>query len=176
VLRTLALIQKPANDPQAVMRLARAQERDLRTWLFAKPAPDEGSAISALRLVCAEVEDSVGVPVEVVTVGDGPMSDQVRALVQAVREAVFNAASHSGAPRVDVYAEVTDREVDVFVRDRGRGFEPSSVAEDRHGVRDSIVARVQRHGGTAQVTSSPGTGTEVQITMPLKPHQNGDEA
>jgi signal transduction histidine kinase/phage shock protein PspC (stress-responsive transcriptional regulator) len=176
VLQTLALIQKSAGDPQAVMRLARAQERDLRTWLFSQPTPEEGSVVSALRLVCAEVEDSAGVPVEVVTVGDCPTGDQVRALVQAAREAVFNAATHSGAHRVDVYAEASDAQVEVFVRDRGRGFDPSAVADDRHGVRDSIVARMVRHGGSAQVTSEPGSGTEVRLTMPLTANQNGENA
>lgn len=176
VLQTLALIQKSASNPQAVMRLARAQERDLRTWLFSQPTPDEGSVASALRLVCAEVEDNVGVPVEVVTVGDCPTSDQVRAVVQAAREAIFNAATHSGAQRVDVYAEASDVEVEVFVRDRGRGFDPSDVAPDRHGVRDSIVARMQRHGGSTQVSSEPGSGTEVRLTMPLWTSENGEGA
>ncbi|MGN6721013.1 MAG: PspC domain-containing protein [Marmoricola sp.] len=176
VLQTLALIQKSAGDPQTVTRLARAQERDLRTWLFSQPTPDEGSVVAALRAVCAEVEDSIGVPVEVVTVGDCPTGDQVRALVQAAREAIFNAARHSGAGRVDVYAEAGDTQVEVFVRDRGRGFDPSAVADDRHGVRDSIVARMQRHGGSAQVTSEPGAGTEVRLTMPLETKQNGETA
>lgn len=167
VLQTLALIQKSAADPQAVMRLARAQERDLRTWLFSKPASDEASLVPALRSVCAEVEDSVGVPVEVVTVGDAPMSDRIRALVQAAREAVFNAAAHSGADRVDVYLEADDNRAEIFVRDRGRGFDPELIADDRHGVRDSIVARMERHGGSAEVSSTPGSGAEVHLTMPL---------
>ena len=176
VLQTLALIQKSAADPQAVVQLARAQERDLRSWLFSPPTPEEGSIAAALRTACAEVEDSVGVPVELVTVGDGPTSDQVRAVVQAAREAIFNAATHSGAPRVDVYAEASESEVEVFIRDRGRGFDPSLVAADRHGVRDSIVARMQRHGGAALVTSEPGAGTEVRLRMPLVSGQNGDNA
>lgn len=165
VLQTLALIQKAADDPKTVARLARAQERDLRTWLFSQPAENENFA-AALRGACAEVEDSVGVPVEVVTVGDGPCDDAVRAVVQAAREAVFNAAAHSGADQVDVYAEVNDR-VEVFVRDRGRGFEPSAIAEDRHGVRESILARMQRHGGAAVVNSEIGAGTEIRLSMPL---------
>lgn len=173
VLQTLALIQKSAGDAQAVTRLARAQERDLRTWLFSQPTPEEGSVVAALRSACAEIEDSVGVPVEVVTVGDCPTTDQVRALVQAAREAVFNASTHSGAPRVDVYAEVTAAHVEVFVRDRGRGFDPESIAGDRHGVRESIVARMERHGGAVELTSESGVGTEVRLSMPLQ-NQNGE--
>lgn len=174
VLQTLALIQKSAHDPQAVARLARAQERDLRTWLFSKPAGDDASVVAALRAASAEVEDGVGVPVELVTVGDGPCDDATRVVVQAAREAIFNAATHSGAGRVDVYAEVGSRQIEVFVRDRGRGFDPSTMAEDRHGVRESIVARMQRHGGTAVVNSEPGVGTEIRLLMPLAVDQSGE--
>lgn len=174
VLQTLALIQKSAADPQAVMRLARAQERDLRTWLFSSPTSDEASLVPALRSACAEVEDSAGVPVEVVTVGDAPNSDRIRALVQAAREAVFNAATHSGADRVDVYVEADDSRAEIFVRDRGRGFDPALIAEDRHGVRDSIVARMERHGGTAEVSSARGSGAEVHLAMPLIRSGNGE--
>lgn len=166
VLQTLALIQKSAGDPQAVARLARAQERDLRTWLFSSPATADANFAASLRSACAEVEDSVGVRVEVVTVGDTACDDAIRATVQAAREAVFNAATHSGADRVDVYAEVGNQ-VEIFVRDRGRGFDLSEVASDRHGVRESIQARMQRHGGVAVVTSEIGNGTEVRLAMPL---------
>ena len=106
--------------------------------------------------------------------GDVSVDDRVRALVQAAREAVFNAATHSGAERIDVYLEAYDGRVEVFVRDRGRGFDPMSVAEDRHGVRDSIVARMQRHGGTAEVTSTRGAGTEIHLLMPFARSSNGD--
>lgn len=166
VLQTLALIQKSANDPQAVARLARAQERDLRSWLFTQPTADDGTAGAALRAACAEVEDSAGVPVEVVTVGDCATNEALRALVQAAREAVFNAVTHSGAARVDVYMEVDDARVEVFVRDRGRGFDLADVAADRHGVRESIEARMQRHGGVGEVTTELGIGTQVRLRMP----------
>ena len=166
VLQTLALIQKNAADPGQVSRLARAQERDLRQWMYGDPAATSSTLAAALRAAAAEVEDSHGVPVEVVTVGDAPLTDDLRALVAAAREGVVNAAKHSGAARVDVYAEVAGREVDVFVRDRGRGFEPASVAADRLGVRRSIVERAERHGGRATVRSAPGEGTEVRLHLP----------
>ena len=53
------------------------------------------------------------------------------------------------------------------MRDRGSGFDPGAVAGDRHGLRDSIVARMERHGGTAEVRSAPGEGTEIRLTQPL---------
>jgi signal transduction histidine kinase len=121
---------------------------------------------SALRGVGAQVEDAHGVSVEVVTVGDCPFADALRPVVNASREAVTNAAKHAGTGQVDVYAEITDTAVDVFVRDRGRGFDPEAIAEDRYGVRRSIVDRMERHGGTATVRSAPGEGTEVRLHLP----------
>ena len=165
VLQTLALIQKHASDGRMVATLARAQERDLRSWLYGETAPPDTSVASALKAAAAEVEDGHGVPVEVVTVGDAPVTDRLRPLVLAAREAMVNAAKHSGAEQVDVFAECTDAQVEVFVRDRGRGFDEASVPEDRLGVRNSIVDRMRRHGGTAVIRTAPGDGTEVRLDM-----------
>jgi signal transduction histidine kinase len=164
VLQTLALIQRQAEDPRAVQQLARRQERELRGWLYADDVP-EASLRAALTGAAAEVEDERGVPVEVVMVGDCETSDAVQALVRAAREAMVNAAKHSGADKIDVYAEVTDTEVEVFVRDRGAGFDVDAVAEDRYGVRGSILNRMVRHGGRASIRSQPGDGTEVRLEV-----------
>jgi signal transduction histidine kinase len=166
VLQTLALIQKSAHDPDAVARLARSQERDLRSWLFDSSGGDPTTLEAALRALAGEVDEAYGVPVDVVCVGDSPVSESLRALVLATREAVVNAVRHSGAGKVDVYAEASARGVDVFVRDRGVGFDPEAVAADRHGVRDSIIERMRRHGGTAEVRSTPGSGTEIRLHQP----------
>jgi signal transduction histidine kinase len=167
VLQTLALIQKSAHDPTTVARLARSQERDLRSWLFDATGGDPTTFAAALRTIAGEVDDAYGVPVEVVCVGDPSVSEQVRPIVLATREAVVNAARHSGAAKVDVYAEATPERVEVFVRDRGTGFDPEVVATDRHGLRDSIVERMSRHGGTAEIRSRPGEGTEIRLKLPL---------
>ncbi|HET6561479.1 MAG TPA: PspC domain-containing protein [Marmoricola sp.] len=163
VLQTLALIQKNADDGAQVARLARAQERDLREWMYGEPVAAEATLVTALRAVAAQAEDTHGVPVELVTVGDVPTSPPIVALVQAAGEAIANAARHSGAARVDVYVEVAGRDVEVFVRDRGRGFDRSTVPLDRLGVRNSIIDRMDRHGGSAEVRSAPGEGTEVRL-------------
>ncbi len=169
VLQTLALIQKHASESRTVATLARAQERDLRSWLYGEEPPPDTSVASALKAAAAEVEDSHGVPVEVVTVGDAPVSERLRPLVLAAREAMVNAAQHSGADQVDVYAEAGPQATEVFVRDRGRGFDQDQVPDDRLGVRNSILDRMHRHGGTAEVRSTPGTGTEVRLAM-TTPH------
>jgi signal transduction histidine kinase len=166
VLQTLALIQKSSHDPATVARLARAQERDLRSWLYAGESTDESSLGGALRSAAAEVEDTHGVSVDVVAVGDCELTEALRPIVQATREAVTNAAKHAGTERVDVYAEVSDDAVDVFVRDRGAGFSLDEVPQDRYGVRRSILDRMERHGGTAEVRSAPGAGTEVRLHLP----------
>jgi signal transduction histidine kinase len=166
VLQTLALIQRHADSPQLVGRLARSQERELRTWLYEPTVATGGTWAGLVARLVAEVEADHAVTVEPVVVGDLPVDDVVAALGQATREAVVNAAKHSGAPTVSLYSEVTATAVVVFVRDRGTGFDPATVAPDRRGLRDSVVARLTRSGGTATVRSAPGEGTEVELCLP----------
>jgi signal transduction histidine kinase len=169
VLQTLALIQRRAEDPQAVVQLARAQERELRSWLFEGRAPgdtDASSFAEGVRQIQRDVEARHGVPVEVVTVGDCPLDEHVAALLAAAREATVNAAKWSGAAVISVFAEVEPDKVNVAVRDRGMGFDPAAVPDDRKGVAESIRGRMSRHGGEAAVQSAPGEGTKVTLTMP----------
>jgi signal transduction histidine kinase/phage shock protein PspC (stress-responsive transcriptional regulator) len=168
VLQTLALIQKNSHDSALVARLARSQERDLRSWLFVGESIDSDTVGGAMRAIAAEVEDSHGVDVDVVCVGDCPFGEGLRPVVSATREALVNAAKHAGTGKVDLYVEVSPSAVEVFVRDRGVGFEMAGVPEDRMGVRGSIVDRMDRHGGTAEIRSTPGEGTEVRLRLPRK--------
>jgi len=165
VLQTLALIQKRSAEPAEVGSLARSQERELRNWLYGAALLDADSLGGALEEVCADVEDRLHISVELVTVGDCPLDDHVLALVAATREAVTNAAKFSGVDKVSVYAELHGEEVQVFVRDRGVGFDQEAVDDDRRGVRESIVGRMQRHGGDAIIRSSPATGTEIELRV-----------
>lgn len=166
VLQTLALIQKRAADPREVAGLARRQERELRSWLQERPPAEGGESMAAaLERAAAEVEERHRVPIEVVTVGDGPLDVRLEALVGAAREAMTNAAKFAGSERVDLYAEVNGGRAEVFVRDRGVGFDLQAIPPDRRGVRDSIIGRMERHQGRASVTSEPGGGTEVELVM-----------
>ena len=165
VLQTLALIQRHADDPKAVQQLARRQERELRTWLYGDEA-EKTTFKAALITAGTEVEDERGIPVEIVVVGDCETSDAVQALVRAAREAMVNAAKHSGADKIDVYAEVDEETVEVFVRDRGEGFDLDAVGEDRMGVKGSIIDRMERHGGKATVRSSPATAPKYDWRFP----------
>jgi len=165
VLQTLALIQRSATDPARVTTLARTQERSLRSWLFEQP--QQGSLASELRAIAQQVEGEFNTRIEVVCVNDHQVGERERALLGASREAMVNAAQHSGADLVDVYAEVGDDRIEVFIRDRGRGFDPDAIAPDRHGVRDSIIERMQRHGGEAQIRTAD-SGTEIQLTLPME--------
>ncbi|WP_203569129.1 ATP-binding protein [Aestuariimicrobium ganziense] len=164
VLQTLALIQRQSDDPRAVASLARRQERELRGWLYGGGS-DETHLKAALVRAAQEVEDERGVPVEVVCVGDVELTPNLQALVAATREAIMNAAKHADAPSIDVFAEVEDEAVEIFVRDRGRGFDLAEIADDRQGVRNSIIARMERHGGTARIRSAPGEGTDIRLEM-----------
>jgi len=169
VLQTLALIQRRAEDPQAVVQLARAQERELRSWLFEGRAPGDTDATSfadGVRQIQRDVEARHGVPVEVVTVGDCPLDEHLGALLAAAREATVNAAKWSGAAVISVFAEVEPDKVNLTVRDRGKGFDQEAVPGDRKGVAESIRGRMSRHGGEAAVQSALGEGTKVTLTMP----------
>lgn len=164
VLQTLALIQKRADDPKTVATLARKQERELRTWLYGDVIREE-TVKAALLAAAAEVDDERDIPIEVVCVGDCDLTADLAAMIRAAREAMLNAAKHSGAPRIDVYAEVDDDQVEIFVRDRGKGFDMADIGDDRMGVKGSIIGRMQRHGGTARIRSSAEDGTEVKLEM-----------
>lgn len=190
VLQTLALIQKQAEAPREVARLARGQERELRTWLYgpsgygksgghtesALAAAGDGyaSQLSAsLAAACGEVEDTFAISVQQVVVGDAELDESLTALAQAAREAIVNAAKHAGVDEVSVYAEVEPSSVAVFVRDRGTGFDPDAVPADRHGLADSIRGRMARGGGSCRVRTAPGEGTEVQLEMPRQSGKTG---
>jgi signal transduction histidine kinase len=173
VLQTLALIQRRADDPKEVRAMARRQERELREWLFEDPAKNQIDSVGTLlRRELAAVEDDHQVRVEVVSSGDAPLDDAGRALVAAGREAVVNAARHAQVDKIDVYMQADADAVELFVRDRGVGFDQESVDTDRHGVADSIKGRVERAGGTAAVRSAPGEGTEIELRVP-RPKTNG---
>lgn len=164
VLQTLALIQKQSDDPRTVATLARKQERELRAWLYGDVIREK-TVKGALVAAVGEVDDERGVPVELVCVGDADLTEELEAMIRAAREAILNAAKHSGAPRVDVYAEVSDDLVEIFVRDRGKGFDVADIGDDRMGVTGSIIGRMHRHGGTARIRSSAQDGTEVRLEM-----------
>ncbi|MEV0293338.1 PspC domain-containing protein [Nocardia sp. NPDC050710] len=176
VLQTLALIQRQADDPQEVARLARSQERELRKWLFEDSGPAQSSLAAALRTIAGEVEDQHGVKVTPVTVGDVSMDtgetgsglpkEHFTALLGASREALVNAAKHAGVPDIDLFAEAEPHQVSVFVRDRGAGFDLDAVPQDRQGLAKSIRGRIERRGGQVEILSTPGRGTEVRIIMP----------
>jgi signal transduction histidine kinase len=166
VLQTLALMQRQADNPREVASLARRQERELRAWLNGgRPFGERATFAAALELAAAEVEEAHGVPVDVVAVGDAALDDDSEALVAAAREAIVNAAKFGDGAPVSVYAEVGDERAEVFVRDRGPGFDPDAVPADRRGLRESIVGRMERHGGSAVVHSLAGEGTEVELRL-----------
>lgn len=167
VLQTLALIQR-SSDPARMAILARQQESELRDWLYGAVPLDGVDLVStALKAAALKVEQEHQVRVEVVTVGDHPIDDATRALVGAASEAMVNAAKHSGADRISLFFETGEDSMSVFVTDQGKGFEPASAASDRRGITESIRARVTRAGGTVEIVSEPGEGTEVILTMPV---------
>ncbi|AJT41763.1 ATP-binding protein [Psychromicrobium lacuslunae] len=173
VLQTLALIQRKASSEQDVVTLARAQERELRDWIYQDSSRNPTNLAARLKAIAAELEETHGVAVEVIAVGDALMGNGVEALAQAAREAILNSVRHAGTT-VSVYLEATAELAEVFIRDRGSGFELEEIPDDRLGVRESIIGRMQRHGGNAKILSSV-EGTEVQLSLPLNSQQESSE-
>lgn len=166
VLQTLALIQNRAGASSEVARLARAQERELRDWLFADTAPASADLITELREVAAAIELEYPARIELVTVGEPARASA--ALVAAAREAMLNAARHAGG-EVSVYLESSDGAVDIFIRDRGPGVDLDALPADRLGVRESILGRMARAGGSATVRPGVGgIGTEVHLHLEVQ--------
>ena len=166
VLQTLALIQLHAAEPQQVFALARSQERELRSWLYQERTTSDRSVKAGLEEIAAQIEDTHGKPIDVVTVGDARPSAQTDALLDAAAQAMVNAVTHGGEP-VSVYCEAGERQVEVFVRDHGEGFDVDAIPEGRLGIRESIMGRVRRRGGTVEIVSRPHWGTEVRMHMPI---------
>lgn len=170
VLQTLSLIQRNADDPQTMLTLARRQERELRNWLDPDRASRVGESIRGrLDQLATDVEELHGVPVEVVTAGDCLVDEGISAALDATREATVNAAKHSGAEQVDLYVEVSETQVEFFIRDSGSGFVREQINGDRRGVKESIIGRMERAGGSAIISSDLGEGTEIEISINRKP-------
>ncbi len=173
VLQTLSLIQRSDDDPARMVQLARRQERELRSWLHGDGRLGHSERLrEGLETAAAEVEDDHGTPIDVVVVGDATADERVRSLLLAAREAMLNAARHSKAARIDVFAEVAAGSVEIYVRDTGVGFDPDAIETDRRGVTESIMGRMKRLGGSAVIQSNPGEGTEVELEMPLSSQES----
>ena len=166
VLQTLALIQRHADDPRRIATLARQQERELRGWLYGGAGERGATLVAAVERAASEVEQLQGVRIDVVSAGDAPLDERLDALALAARESMTNAAKFSGAETVSVYVEAGQERASVFVRDRGIGFDRAAIPPDRHGIRESIERRLERHEGSATITAAPGAGTEIELTMP----------
>lgn len=167
VLQTLALIQR-TDDPQRMAILARHQETELRDWLYGTAPLDGVDLVStALKQAATRVEGDFQIPIDVVSVGDVPVDERTRAVVAAASEAMVNAAKHSGADRMSLFLEVEDGLLEVYVTDQGKGFDVDSIPRDRKGISESIRSRMEKAGGTAQIESEPGEGTEVLLRLDL---------
>ena len=167
VLQTLALIQR-SDDSSRMAMLARHQEGELRDWLYGETPLDGIDLVStALKNAANRVEEDHQIPVDVVTVGDASVDEGAKALIGAASEAMVNAAKHSGADRVSLYLEADSEEMSVYVTDQGKGFDSGDVPNDRKGIADSIRSRVEKAGGSVDILSELGEGTEVVLRMPV---------
>lgn len=166
VLQTLSLIQKE-NDPNQIAILARQQERELRNWLDPNRKSRTGGSIRGrLDEIATELEHLHGTKIEIVAVGDCVVTEEIETLLAATREALNNAARHSRSETVDLYVETFKEKIQVFVRDKGKGFDTEEVPSDRQGISYSIIGRMERVGGEANILTEEGKGTEVELILP----------
>jgi len=165
VLQTLALVQRQAHDPAAVVRLARRQEHALRAWMAGETELVSETLAAAVREIVASVEDEYGLTIELTAIGDRLLDPKGEALVAAAREALRNAARHAAGAPVYVFCEIDKSRVEVFVRDEGPGFDLEAVAAERRGIRDAVIGRMAAVGGRATIESAPGEGTEVALRL-----------
>jgi len=168
VLQTLALIQRSPDDPRKMVTLARSQERELRNWLYRTGASEHSELEAAVLEAAGRVERDHDVPIEVIVVGTAAVDDDVEALIGATREAMVNAAKHSGADVVSVYIEADADSIDAWIADQGRGFDPAARTGNGVGIAGSIVGRMERHGGRATIESNSEDGTEVHLSLPRR--------
>jgi signal transduction histidine kinase len=166
VLQTLALIQRQANDPDAVAKLARRQEHALRAWMAGETDLSSATVGGALRDMVADVEDEQGIKVELTAIGDTKLDDRSEELIAAAREALRNSARHAPGAPVNVFLNINGHGIELFVRDDGPGFEFDAVPAERRGLRDAVIGRMSLTGGSAVVESTPGEGTEIVLKLP----------
>lgn len=163
VLQTLTLIRSRADDPKQVAALARAQERELRAWLYTDRPAENTSLAADFKTLAGQIEDLYATPIDVVTVGDTTPGTWSEPLLAATREALANACRH-GKPPVSLYVEINNEKAQAFVKDRGPGFDLENIDPQRHGVRHSIIERLERHHGSARIKNSPG-GCEIEMEV-----------
>lgn len=158
VLQSLAVIAR-VDDATEARELAADASSQLRVWLRG-----HGTDATTLRsLLEARLRQLHGNRrVTIGAAGDRPVDDRVELLVEATVEATRNALTHTDGP-VRVYAETRDGTT-VWIADQGHGFDPAEVPEDRLGVRGSIIARLERVGGSAELRSDTN-GSEWTLTL-----------
>lgn len=171
VLQTLNVIRMHADDPGQVRYLARRQERELRRTIDAYRSPYTVSFRAELLGVRDDVEDLCRVEVDAVIRDDAESTPSLTAAVGAAREAMINAAKHSGAIQIHLYSEIADGKARVNVRDRGKGFATTEIAvnptaQSNSLMANSLIGRVAAVGGTVVIESAVGKGTDVTITVP----------
>lgn len=164
VLQTLVVLRRDAADAGQVRYLARRQERELRQTIEEYRSPHTSSLRAALLGESGEIEDLYRVDVDAVVRGDAETEDGFEGAVAATHEALANAAKHSGESTIDLYAELNGPCVSIFVRDKGVGFDKARVSPGR-GLENSLLRRIEGAGGSVQINSSSGEGTEIAITI-----------
>jgi signal transduction histidine kinase len=165
VLQTLHAIRVAPGNAEQVTYVARKQERELRRTIHSLRSEFDNPFVTAMFTARDDVEDLYGIEIDMVCSYDTEITVALAGLVEATREAMINAAKHSGSNVVLVFCSSEKDEVTVFVRDKGEGFD-FAASTGGFGIENSIVRRLESLGGTAAIHSTPDFGTEVEMTIP----------
>jgi signal transduction histidine kinase len=165
VLQALALVSRRSQDPE-LAGLAAEQEVSLRR-LVSSPTATASGETDLCALLPRQAAVELALPADPVLL---PTS-VARELAAAVGAAVVNALGHGGS-RAWVLVEDEADAVTVSVRDDGPGIPAGrleeAAQEGRMGVASSIRGRLAELGGTVEVVSTPGQGTEVELRVPRR--------
>ena len=164
----------PANAREYLHRALSITQENLedarRSVLDLRAAPLEGRTLSEALAILVErrgAESNVPTSYESVN-GSHPMPPNVEAaLYRVCEEALNNIVRHAEARSVNVRLVVTTDLARLIVRDDGRGFDPTSVSSDRHGLA-GMRERMTLLGGTLKVDSDAVLGTRITAVTPLE--------
>jgi signal transduction histidine kinase len=136
------------------LRPALLQDLSLDEGMFALANEFRLNTMIDLELLIAEELPPIG-------------PEQVDQLLNMTREGLSNVARHSGASRAVLALTVTDGTLDLLIGDNGKGFDPAEGRTEGHHGLTNLQSRAEALGGTLQVKSKPGAGTEVEARIPL---------
>jgi PAS domain S-box-containing protein len=152
-----------------VLSLAEAGLAEMRALIFElRPeALQEEGIIAALQKQAAALRARYGIEVDASLdeIGDVPLETE-EALYRIAQEAMHNTVKHARATRVDLMLSRDGERVLLWIADNGKGFDTSGTFPGHLGLH-TMRERAERLGGTFALTSAPGQGSRIDVSVPV---------